>query len=96
MLGVESENAALSGQCHQLTVDTYAMHHTGGDHPDTSIGVPLAGLHFLLQEDIPPPTVPSDPQRLAEAMWEAWSAHPDTVADLIQTHLTDGSSSDRR
>jgi Family of unknown function (DUF5946) len=39
VLGTEYSNASLFGQIHQLTVDTYAVQHAGGPHPDKSVDV---------------------------------------------------------
>ena len=43
VLGAEYSNPVLFGQVHQLTVDTYAVQHPGGLHPDKSIAIHLAG-----------------------------------------------------
>src|SRR5690242_9965062 len=43
VLGTEYSNAFLFGQVHQLTVDSYAVQHAGGPHPDKSVGVHLSG-----------------------------------------------------
>ena len=55
----EYTNALLFARVHQLTVDSYALQHPGGRHPDKSIAVHLLGM-FLTQErglrsnDVPP------------------------------------------
>src|ERR1041384_6466827 len=36
VVGAEFANALLFGRAHQLTVDTYAVQHAGGPHPDNS------------------------------------------------------------
>ncbi|HUP47342.1 MAG TPA: DUF5946 family protein [Thermoanaerobaculia bacterium] len=70
VLGAEYSNAVLFGQVHQLTVDTYAVQHAGGEHPDKSVDVHLAGLHLVLVRGISPPEVPPYLQRLAGAVSE--------------------------
>lgn len=59
VLGAEFGNAPLFGQVHQLTVDTYAVQHPGGDHPDKSIFIHLAGLHLVLDRSFTPMRVPA-------------------------------------
>lgn len=70
-LGAEYSHAVIFGEVHQLTVDTYAVQHAGGRHPDKSIVIHLAGLHLMLKRGIRPPYVPPHLQRLAESV-EAW------------------------
>lgn len=70
VLAAEYENAALFGQVHQLTVDTYAVQHAGGPHPDKSVAVHLAGLHLVLIRGLPPTSVPPLLQRLASTVSE--------------------------
>ena len=48
VLAAEFQSAVLFGQVHQLTVDTYAVQHAGGHHPDKSVCVHLVGLHLVL------------------------------------------------
>jgi hypothetical protein len=60
----EFQNAALFGQAHQLTVDTYAVQHAGGRHPDKSVCVHLTGLYLALEKGVPPADVPRKLQRL--------------------------------
>lgn len=83
VLAEEYSNAVLYGQVHQLTVDTYAVQHAGGGHPDKSVGIHLAGLYLMLEQDISPPEVPSFHSQLAQAV-EAWPhfAPPDDPNDL--------------
>ncbi len=70
-LGTEYSHAIIFGQVHQLTVDSYAVQHAGGEHPDKSVGIHLAGLHLTLERGVKPPLVPSYLQRLAESV-ESW------------------------
>ena len=65
VLEKEYSNAVLFGQVHQLTVDTYAVHHAGGPHPDKSVDVHLAGLHLVIERGFAPPAVPHRMQQLA-------------------------------
>jgi hypothetical protein len=83
VLGAEYGNAVIFGQVHQRTVDTYAVQHPGGSHPDKSIGIHLCGLHLVLDRGIPPPSVPPMLQRLAERVgtWPHF-APPDTRGGL--------------
>lgn len=75
VLGSEFSNAALFGQVHQLTVDTYAVQHAGGGHPDKSIAIHLSGLHLVLERGMAPPSVPRLLQSLAAAV-QAWPHFP--------------------
>jgi hypothetical protein len=50
VLATEYSNAFLFGQVHQLTVDSYAVQHAGGPHPDKSLDVHLFGLYLGLQK----------------------------------------------
>ena len=65
VLAAEFQNAVLSGQVHQLTVDTYAVQHAGGPHPDKSVCVHLMGLHLALEQGIAAVEVSRRLQRLA-------------------------------
>lgn len=65
VLAVEFQNAVLFSQVHQLTVDAYAVQHAGGQHPDKSVCIHLAGLHLMLERSVPPVDVPPRLQRLA-------------------------------
>jgi len=70
VLAVEFQNPVLFGQAHQLTVDTYAVRHAGGRHPDKSVCVHLVGLHLALERGVAPVEVPRQLQRLARrASW---------------------------
>ena len=71
VLGAEYSHAVIFGQVHQLTVDAYAVQHAGGEHPDKSVGIHLAGLHLTLVRSIRPPLVPPYLQQLAESV-ETW------------------------
>jgi hypothetical protein len=71
VLGAEYSNVLLFGQVHQLTVDTYAVQHAGGIHPDKSVDVHLAGLHLVLERGFAPPSVPRQLQRLADSV-DVW------------------------
>jgi uncharacterized protein DUF5946 len=71
VLATEYSNAFLFGQIHQLTVDTYAVQHAGGPHPDKSVAVHLCGLYLALQKGIRSPNIPPLLQRLVTAI-EVW------------------------
>jgi hypothetical protein len=75
VLGREFGDAVLFGQVHQLTVDSYALQHAGGGHPDKSIAVHLAGLHLMLEHGNRPPDVAPLLHRLASRMQE-WPHFP--------------------
>jgi hypothetical protein len=61
----EFENPALLGQIHQLTVDTCAVQHAGGPHPDKSVCIHLVGLYLALERGMPPERIRPAMQRLA-------------------------------
>jgi hypothetical protein len=88
VLGVEFSNAIIFGQVHQVTVDTYAVQHAGGSHPDKSLGVHLSGLHLALESQLRPPYIARCLQQLASAVevWPHYSPptpeHPLTVLDV--------------
>ena len=65
VLEAEYSNAVLFGQVHQLTVDTYAVQHAGGKHPDKSVDVHLAGLYLVLERGLPQSAITEYRQRLA-------------------------------
>jgi hypothetical protein len=70
VLASELQNPVPFGQVHQLTVDTYAVQHAGGRHPDKSVCVHLVGLHLMLERGVAPAEVPARLQRLAiRANW---------------------------
>jgi hypothetical protein len=65
VLASEYSNAVLFGQVHQLTVDTYAVQHAGGAHPDKSVAIHLVGLYLVLERGLRPPEIPPRLQQLA-------------------------------
>ncbi|HEV8581194.1 MAG TPA: DUF5946 family protein [Thermoanaerobaculia bacterium] len=70
VVAVEFQNAVLFGQVHQMTVDTYAVQHAGGRHPDKSVCVHFVGLYLTQERGVPPVEVPPLLQRLAKrASW---------------------------
>ena len=103
VLGAEFGNAVLFGQVHSLTVDAAAVQHTGGHHPDKSIGGHLVGLHLGLVRGIPSPTVPRYLQAVG-AKIEVWphfrpprSTGPLTVFDVaLSSSATEHADAVRR
>lgn len=83
VLEKEYSNAVLFGQVHQLTVDSYAVQHAGGPHPDKSVDVHLAGLYLVLERLMSPPTVPRYLQRLVQGI-DRWPHFypPESVTSL--------------
>jgi len=71
VLGTEYSNAFLFGQVHQMTVDSYAVQHAGGSHPDKSLDVHLFGLYLSQQKGIRSPYIPPLLQQLVAAI-EVW------------------------
>jgi hypothetical protein len=70
VLAAEFQNPVLFGQVHQLTVDTYAVQHAGGRHPDKSVCIHLVGLYLALERGVAPAAVPRQLQQLASrASW---------------------------
>jgi len=67
----EYSNALLFAQVHQLTVDTYAVQHAGGSHPDKSLAIHLSGLYLVLDCGFLPNGIPPIHQRLANTV-KAW------------------------
>ena len=65
VLAVEYQDPAVFGEVHQLTVDAYAVQHAGGQHPDKSVCIHLAGLCLVLELGVPPMKVPPLLGRLA-------------------------------
>ena len=65
VLGKEFSSAPLFGSAHQLSVDTYAVQHAGGSHPDKSVDIHLCGLYLVLERGVAPTSVPPLLQRLA-------------------------------
>lgn len=80
VLAAEFQNAVLFGRVHQLTVDTYAVQHAGGRHPDKSVGIHLTGLFLVLERGLPPTAVPPLLQRLAGRPSWPYLAPPAEVA----------------
>ena len=80
----EYENDTLYEQCHQLTVDAYAVQHAGGEHPDASVGLHLTGLHLVLEAGVEPGNVPQHYQTLSEVVdpWPGF-APPRMPDDLL-------------
>jgi hypothetical protein len=70
----EFQDAVLFGQAHQLTVDTYAVQHAGGRHPDKSVCVHLTGLYLALEKGMAPADVPRKLQLLVVP--RAWPRLP--------------------
>lgn len=68
VLGREYSDAVLFGQVHQMTVDSYAVQHAGGPHPDKSVAIHLSGLHLVLAQGMRPMEVPARLQRIAAAV----------------------------
>lgn len=96
VVGAEFSRPPLFGRAHQLTVDTYAMQHTGGPHPDKSVTVHLAGLYLVLERGFSPTSVPGYLQLLASAVeicntalvWESWSLYHPDIANLVTCRLS--------
>lgn len=65
VLAREYGDALLFGRVHQLTVDSYAAQHAGGNHRDKSVVIHLSGLHLMLDRGLRPTEVPPRFQRLA-------------------------------
>lgn len=96
VLAAEFQNAVLFGQVHQLTVDTYAVQHAGGRHPDKSVCVHLVGLYLMLERGVAPMEVPPLLQRLASgASWlyldppearATLTVYDVAIAETPQTH----------
>ncbi len=75
VLEKEYENPAVFGRVHRLTVDTYAVQHAGGPHPDKSVDVHLMGLYLALERGIAPLQVAPYFQRLISAV-STWPHFP--------------------
>lgn len=96
VLAVEFQDGVLFGQVHQLTVDTYAVQHAGGRHPDKSVCVHLVGLYLMLERGVAPAEVPPLLQLLAtRASWlhldppetrASLTVYDVAVAESPQTH----------
>lgn len=83
VLEAEYSNAVLFGKVHQITVDTYAVQHAGGQHPDKSIAVHLSGLLLVLDRGLRPTAVAPNLQRLATKV-RTWPhfAQPSIVSSI--------------
>lgn len=75
VLSFEYSNPVLFGQIHQLTVDTYAVQHPGGLHPDKSIDLHLVSLYLILNHNAQPMAVPPKLQHLADVVQD-WPHFP--------------------
>jgi len=88
VLEKEYSNAVFFGRVHQMTVDSYAVQHAGGPHPDKSVDVHLVGLHLVLIDGVRPPDVPPRLQQLVSRtkVWPHFeppaNAGPLTVFDV--------------
>ena len=87
VLASEFSNAVLFGQVHQLTVDTYAVQHAGGNHPDKSLDVHLTGLHLVFTRDVRPTAVAPLLQRLASRV-KTWP-HLTPPAGVVEITVCD-------
>ena len=92
VLGNEYSNAVLFGQIHQLTVDTYAVQHAGGPHPDKSVDIHLCGLYLALVKGIRSPYIPPLLQRLASTL-EVWP-HYEPPTERVSLTIFDVAFSD--
>ena len=97
VLAAEYSNALLFGQIHQMTVDSYAVQHAGGPHPDKSVDVHLVGLHLVLERGLRPTEVPALLQQLASRV-RVWPHFPPAthqtttvfdvaLADSLEDHI---------
>ena len=68
ILGEEFSSPVLFGAVHQLSVDTYAVQHAGGPHPDKSMGVHLVGLYLVLERGFAPTSAPPIMAKMASAI----------------------------
>ena len=82
VLGNEYSNAYLAGQVHQITVDTYAVQHAGGPHPDKSLDIHLYGLYLAMEKGIRSPYIPPLLQQLATTIkvWPHYEPPTEKVA----------------
>ena len=71
VLAAEYGDAPLFGRVHQMTVDSYAVQHAGGAHPDKSVAVHLVGLHLVLERGLALAEVPRR-LRLLVAAARSW------------------------
>ena len=97
VLAAELSNALLFGQVHQLTVDSYAVQHAGGPHPDKSVDIHLAGLHLVLEGGKRPTEVSPLLQQLAShvhawphflpATYQTMTVFDVALADSVEDHI---------
>ena len=99
VLGAEYNDPFIFGKAHQLTVDTYAIQHAGGGHPDKSITIHVSGLYLVLERGLPPTQVPRRLKRIADTVRE-WPHYPPpgaptaltvcdvALADSAEEHVT--------
>ncbi len=95
VIGNERNQGEVFAPVHPLTVNTYAVQHAGGRHPDDSIAVHLSGLHLTLDRGVDPP----DASRMAEGLsgrvtvWPHFPPPPDrvslTVSDVVLSDSAD-------
>lgn len=87
ILGDEFGSPVLFGAVHQLSVDTYAVQHAGGPHPDKSIGVHLAGLYLALERGFAPTSAPPMMKRMADniAVWPHFEPPPGAAEQRSMT-----------
>ncbi|HEV7572088.1 MAG TPA: DUF5946 family protein [Thermoanaerobaculia bacterium] len=78
VLGREFSEGASFGQLQHLTAEAYAVQHAGGQHPDKSVGLHLAGLFLMVERGIAPASVAPYMQKLAERVrdWRHLDAPP--------------------
>ena len=79
VLGIEYANALIFGTVVQYSVDTYAVQHAGGQHPDKSVGIHLAGLYLMFEVGIHPGQIAILQKRLADNV-QVW---PRFVLDSV-------------
>jgi len=84
VLADEYSNVFLFGRIHQLTVDTYAVQHAGGKHPDKSVAVHLCGLHLVLDRGLQPTSVPPLLQQIASQV-DVWPHFPPPSQPVAMT-----------
>jgi hypothetical protein len=73
--GVQYGNVVRYQAALQPTVDTYAVQHAGGNHPDKSVAVHLTGLHLHLVRGLRPGMIAPMQQQLASAVG-TWPHYP--------------------
>ena len=83
VIGAEFSSAPLFGSAHQLSVDTYAVQHAGGPHPDKSVDVHLSGLYLVLERGVAPTSVPPLLQHLVTVVKEWPHFQPPNVTGCL-------------